>query len=279
MAIQDDFTVFPASKTIRHTSGTTVYTAVAFYSWLMNTFDEPGYLTYETPIRFNTPSSFTMINGWFLDNGDGSDILQFLTEGGIDTSGYATVSDPVYMLDLDNETTVFASDYSDKDKRIEDNSTIVGPLLAYKANYPDADTARIWVRDTRGTPATILDDSVIDMATDVGDGDYIAFGDSVNGDEIYHNLYTIAAFAGTPDPQVYIYQNHPQSGTRTRIAEWSAFTNWVRGSIDILVPVQLGGSLIDSGNISSFVRQTADTYTFVESTLDTSGRTPIATET
>lgn len=41
----------------------------------------------------------------------------------------------------------------------------------------------------------------------------------------------------------------------------------------------MGGALIDSGNIKSFVRQTGDTFTFVESTLNTSGRTPIATET
>ena len=103
MAIQNDFTIYPKTKVIRHTSGTTVYSAVAFYSYLMTTFDEPGYLTYETPIKFNTPTSFTMINRWFLDNGDGSNILQYLTGGGIDTSGYdiVTSDDPIYMLDVD----------------------------------------------------------------------------------------------------------------------------------------------------------------------------------
>src|SRR3989344_6696255 len=102
MAIALDFTIYPKTKVIRHTSGTSVYTAVEFYSWLMNTFDEPGYLTYQTPIRFNTPTSFTMINGWFLDNGDGNTadtedgfILKYLTGGGIDTTGYSTITDPI----------------------------------------------------------------------------------------------------------------------------------------------------------------------------------------
>lgn len=277
MAIQNDFRIYPKTKTIRHVSGTTVYSAIAFYSYLMTAFDEPGYLTYETPIRFNTPQSFTMLNRWFLDNGDGSNILQYLTGGGIDTTGYSTVTfdDPVYMLDMD-ATTDFTS--ADLDAEITDDGVAVGPLLAYKNDYPSANLARIWVRDTRATPATIADNSVI-ATTGAGPGAGTAFGASVSGDEIYHNLFTIASFPGSPDPQVYIYQNHPQSGARVRIAEWSAFTNWDRGSIDVLIPVQLGGTLINLGKISTFVRQTGDTYTFVESTLDTSGRTPIATET
>lgn len=281
MAIQNDFTIYPKTKVIRHTTGTTVYTAVAFYSYLMTTFDEPGYLTYETPIRFNTPTSFTMLNGWFLDNGDGSNVLQYLTGGGIDTSGYATVTDKVYMLDIDGMS---ASDFvaGDKDKDIEDDGAAndVGPLLAYKNSYPTANRARIWVRDTN-VHGAIADNSVI--TTEGGTGAGNAAGGSSNGDEIYHNLFTIASFPTDVNPQVYIYQRHPVTAegynVRVRIAEWSAFTNWDRGSIDVLIPVQLGGALIDSGNIKSFVRQTGDTFTFVESTLNTSGRTPIATET
>lgn len=284
MAIQNDFTIYPKSKTIRHTSGTTVYSAVAFYSYLMTTFDEPGYLTYETPIRFNTPTSFTMINGWFLDNGDGSNILQYLTGGGIDTSGYATIADPVYMMDL-TSTTDFTSADLGASVMVADDGVDVGPLLAYKNDYPTANRARIWVRDTRGSPAAIAASSAI-TTTGTGNGPGAGTVDatgSVSGDEIYHNLFTIASFPTDVNPQVYVYQRHPVTGggynVRVRVAEWSAFTNWDRGSIDILLPVKLGGSLIDSGSIKSFVRQTGDSYTFVESTLDTSGRTPIATET
>ena len=274
MAIQDDFRIYPYSKVIRHVSGTTVYSAVAFYSWIEDTLDEPGFMSYQEIIRFNTPTSFTMLNGWFLDNGDGSNILQYLTGGSIDTSGYATVADPVRMLDMDG-TTDFVS--GDKDKPITDDATAVGPLLAYKNDYPSAGLARIWVRDTRVTPAVIADNSVI--ATTGGTGAGTAFGASVAGDEIYTNLFTLASFPSDVSPQVYVYQAHPQSGTQTRIAEWSGFSNWDRGSIDVLIPVKLGGSLIDSGLVTAFVRETADTYTFVEADLSSGARTPIATET
>ncbi len=42
MAIQDDFTITYGEKRIEHTSGATVYTVNAFYSWLMDDFDEQG---------------------------------------------------------------------------------------------------------------------------------------------------------------------------------------------------------------------------------------------
>lgn len=248
MAVQNDFTIYPKTKVIRHTSGTTVYSAVAFYSYLMTTFDEPGYLTYETPIKFNTPTSFTMINGWFLDDGDGNTadtedghILKYLTGGGIDTSGYSTITDKVYMLDMDG-TTDFV--FGDKDKDIEDDGAAndVGPLLAYKNDYPTANRARIWVRDTN-VHGAIADNSVI--TTEGGTGAGNAAGASSNGDEIYHNLFTIASFPTDVNPQVYVYQKHPVTAesysARVRIAEWSAVTNWDRGSIDVLIPVKLGG--------------------------------------
>ncbi|MBU0572692.1 hypothetical protein KKH23_02905 [Patescibacteria group bacterium] len=290
MAIQNDFTVYPTSKVIRHTSGTTVYSAVAFYSWLMNTFDEPGYLTYETPIRFNTPTSFTMINGWFLDDGDGNPadtedghILKYITGGGIDTSGYATVSDPIYMADLATSTVDFV--YTDKDLQVTSGAA-VGPLLAYKNDYPTSARIRIWVRDTESHGA-LATSTVTEVTTAGGSGTGTTDGTtaSVSGDEIYHNLFTIASFPTDVYPQVYVYQRHPVTtqsyNTRVRIAEWSGFTNWDRGSdgIDVLIPVKLGGTAVDGGNLTAFVRETGDTYTFVKSTLTSSGRTPIATET
>ena len=290
MAIQNDFTIYPKSKVIRHTSGTTVWTAIQFYSYLMNTFDEPGYLTYQTPIRFNTPTSFTMLNGWFLDNGDGNTadtedgfILKYLTGGGIDTTGYSTITDPILMADLASSTADFV--YTDKDRTVKSGAN-VGPLLAYKNNYPTAGRIRIWVRDTQSHGA-LATSTVTEVTTAGGTGTGTTDNTvaSISGDEIYHNLFTIASFPSDVNPQVYIYQRHPVTtqsyNVRVRVAEWSAFTNWDRGSIDILLPVQLGGpsGLIDSGNIKSFVRQTGDTFTFVESTLNTSGRTPIATET
>ncbi len=276
MTIQSDFQIFPFSKTIRHVAGVEVFSMIAFHSWLMGVFDEPAFNSYEAPIKFVTPTSFNMLNGWFLDNGDGSNALQYLTGGSLSTIDYTTVADPVYMMDMDTQTGLIVA--SDKDKPLLDDAVAVGPILAFQAVYPVTNEARVWVRDTRATPLVIADSSAITVTG--GAAIYVANGASVNGEEIYTNLFTIASFPGTPDPQVYVYQLHPIAAQgRIRIAEWSAFTNWDRGSIDVLIPVQLGGVLIDSGNVVSMVRQTGDTFTFVESDLSAGARTPIATET
>jgi len=278
MGVIDDFTLYPYSKCIRHTSGTTVYTVTEFYSWIQNLMDEPAYLSYEAPIKYNTPTSFTMLNGWFIDNGDGSNALQYLKGGSIDTLGYDTIDDPVYMLDLNNDGATYAAFIAgDKDKTFRDDATNVGPVLAYKNNWPVTNEGRVWVRDTRAVPATIADNSVCDVDTGTGAG--WAEGASVNGDETYTNLYTIADFPGSPNPQVYVYQNNWKTGTSERISEWSGLSNFDRGTIDILIPVKLGGSLIDSGLVRVRVRQTGDTFTFVDADLSSGSRTPVSTET
>ncbi len=267
--IQDDFTIYPYSKSVRHTSGTTVYNVSAFYSWLMNVFDEPGYMTYQRPMKYNTPTSYTMLNGWYLDNTDGSNVLQYLTAGSIDTSGYATISDPVFLLDCDATTSWVAGD---KDRTlVTSGTTAIGPLLGYKNAYPSAGYSRLWLRDTRAVPASIADNSTV-VATG-GTGTAVAYGSSLTGEEVYANIYTIASFPGSPDPQVYIFQNG------SRVAEWSAFTNWDRGSVDVLIPIQLGGAEIATGVVTVYARQSADTYTFVEADLTGGARTPVATET
>jgi hypothetical protein len=57
MAIQDDWTIDYGAKTIAHTSGTTVYTVNAMYSWLQDTFDELGQLDDDVPMSAQTPTA------------------------------------------------------------------------------------------------------------------------------------------------------------------------------------------------------------------------------
>jgi len=280
--IETDFTVYPISKCIRKTSSTdTVHTVQAFYSWLMALFDEPGYMSYKKPIEYKTPVSYTMTNGWFIDNGDGSEALKYLTGGSIDTSGYGDGSaDEILMIDLDATTDWVASD---KDKNIQHSgSTTIGRLLAYKNDYPTDNYARIWVRNNEEVTAPVDDNTI---ATIDGIGAGTIDEDVSSGNEIYCNLYTIASFAGTPNPQVYIRQKHPvdttnNPSTYVRIEEWSTLDNFDPGTIDVLIPVKLGGNLIDSGLVNVYVRHTGDTFTHTANVdLSAGDRTPVATET
>lgn len=64
MAIQDDFTLNYTTKVISHTSGTTRYTVNALYSWLMDLFDDAGQMDDTVPMSAQTPTEYSMINGW-----------------------------------------------------------------------------------------------------------------------------------------------------------------------------------------------------------------------
>jgi len=273
VAIEDDFTVYPYSKVVRHTgSGDTQYTGIAFYSYLMNLFDEPGYMTYRAPIKYNTPTSFTWQNGWFGDNGDESDIWQYIYGAAFDSSGY---TDDILLVDADGMTDFVSTD---KDKTIVE-TTDVGPLLAYKNDYDESGEARFWVRDTNSHG--IINDNDT-FTTTGGTGAGTAMADSVTGDEVYANVYTITGgFVGSPNPQVYIFQNHPQSNASVRIVEWSNTDNWDRGDIDVIIPVKEGGQAIDSGELRIFARHTGDTFTHTIATVSTTSgtRTPISAET
>lgn len=285
MAIETDFTVYPNSKVIRHTSSNDdVHEMSVFYSWLQNLFDEPGYMSYQKPIKYNTPTSYTMLNGWFLDNGDGSNILEYLTGGSIDTTGYETIDDPIYMMDVDNMVLTFITSDLDEDVRTDDTDT-VGPLLSFKAEYPVANSARCWFRDVNGIgkPGAAED---VDIPTGQGDYTNTGGGAAESGDEIYANIYTIASWASSPNAQVYIKQKHPVTGLDVRVTEWSNTDSWDRGSaatdeIDILLPVKLGGNVIDNGTVVVYGRQTGDTFTHYDTNVGISGasRTPIAVET
>lgn len=65
MAIQDDFTLDYTAKTISHNVGpTTRYTVNALYSWLMDLFDDAGQMDDQVPMSAQTPTEYSLINGW-----------------------------------------------------------------------------------------------------------------------------------------------------------------------------------------------------------------------
>jgi hypothetical protein len=68
MAIQDDFTINYGTKRISHTSGSTVYSANALYSWLQDTFDEIAQLDDDVPMSAATPTEYSWIDGWAFNS-------------------------------------------------------------------------------------------------------------------------------------------------------------------------------------------------------------------
>jgi len=85
MAIENDFTINYSAKTVTHSSGTTVYTVLAFFQWLANEFAAAAQMDDDYAFVSDTPQVYRWVNGW--DMGDETS-YQFLKGGAIATSGY-----------------------------------------------------------------------------------------------------------------------------------------------------------------------------------------------
>ena len=123
MAIGDDFAIDYVNKRVYHSTGTTVYDANALYSWLMDSFDELDQMDDPVPISAQTPTEYTMINEWFIDD----ESVKYLKLGAIKTSGYLN---KIQVLPLQSAGYI-ACIAGDIGKMVTDDGANTGNLLAY----------------------------------------------------------------------------------------------------------------------------------------------------
>lgn len=65
MAIADDWTItYGSTKTVEHTSGTTVYTVLAFFQWLAAEFAAAAQMDDDYAFVSDTPTVYRWVNGW-----------------------------------------------------------------------------------------------------------------------------------------------------------------------------------------------------------------------
>lgn len=104
--ISDDWSINYSAKTITHSSGTTVYTVQAFYSWLQDTFDELDQLDDPVPMSAQTPTEYSLINGW--DFGVAATDVRYLKTGAITRTSDDTVWANIYTLGtIESGTTLY----------------------------------------------------------------------------------------------------------------------------------------------------------------------------
>jgi hypothetical protein len=109
----------------------------------------------------------------------------------------------------------------------------------------------------------------------IGTGLGTAAANSVTGEDLYANVYTLGTITTDPSAQMYVFQ------AGSRIPEWSSLSNWDRGHIDVLIKVKEAGTEIDGAVVTVFARQYSDLYDNYEIDLTAGGRNavPIATAT
>jgi hypothetical protein len=254
MAIGDDFTIDYVNERVYHSSGTTVYSVNALYSWLMDTFDELGALDDEVPMSAQTPTAYTLINGWFMDD----ESFKYLNGGAIQTTGHnhgATYPNGVRI------TTLAAGGYvsaiaGDIGKTVTGGTTgDTGELLAY-----DNTLRKWWIRPDDENDLFDNASEALTIATGTGAGTTNAV--STTGENLWANVYSLGSIeAGT---NIYAIQNG------TKLTSW-----WSAGHVDVLIKVKEAGTEIDGASITLFAREFSDTYDWYTIDLSAGGRNAV----
>lgn len=278
MAISDDFTIDYVNKRIYHsTTATTVWTVNALYSYLQDTFDEISQMDDPIPMSAQTPTEYTLINGWFMNEArenEGASFyrncFEYLKTGAIQTSGQDEVI-RVLQLSSSGYTSAVAGDIG---KTVTGGTTgDTGELLDYdNTNY------KWWIRmDDTGD---LFDNASEALTISSGTGAGSMSAVSTTGEHLWANIYTLGTIEQhTNEEQVYVEQNGSRifSGS-----EWwpENKTNNSTRHIDVLVKVKESDVEIDSGNITVYLRNypttgNADLYDHFGIDLTAGGRNAV----
>lgn len=95
MAIADDWTINYGAKTVTHSSGTTVYTVLAFFQYLASEFAALAQMDDDYAFVSDTPTVYRWVNGWDMGN---ETSYQFLKGGSVETSDAQKLFSNLYSI-------------------------------------------------------------------------------------------------------------------------------------------------------------------------------------
>jgi len=245
MAIADDFSIDYVNQIVYYeTPGSgDLYTVRELYSYLQDTFDELDQLDDTIPMSAQTPTNYTLINGWFMDDRS----YRFLKGGAIITNGY---DGEIYIKPYDASGAGTAFSASDIGETItETDTTETGKILAYDERT-GSEIGYVWIRPN-GAYTFADADSAYTVSNSSAAGVFTAA--SSTGEDLFPNLYTLGSIDESDNQQIYIVQNG------IRIASGSEW--WPEAGsqhIDVLIKVVELDSAIDSGKLTIFLRHYPD---------------------
>jgi hypothetical protein len=241
------------------TSPTITDTTLALYSALQDEFDEPAQMDDQVPMSAQTPTAFTMINGWFMDDVS----TQFLTGGALTTSGWG--AGVIVSISYDTNAGV-ALQASDIGLTITGTTTTdTGVILAFDERF-GTELGVMYIRAT--VPLTDIFDNTTEAWT-VG-GSSAAGIMSVTyeatqartGNSLWPNIFALGTLVD--ETELYVIQDN------VKLAAW-----WPKGFIDILVRTTEQGTETDSGFITVGARQFGALYDHFIIDVSAGGRQPV----
>lgn len=247
-----DLSLDYANRRISRPSGTDSFTARAFYSWIQDQIDELTALDDKVPMSAQTPTDFTLTNGWWIDE----IVYRYITGGSISTVGLdaGTYTNGVY------EITFQASGYTNAVAGDIGKTVVAGATNGILLGYDN--TTRRWIV-RRGTGTTWS--GAVTITSGTGAGTITA---SATGEWLFSNVYSLTAGTLEANTQQYV----SQGGSVLT-------TYWGTGHIDLVIPVRRAGALLSSGVVTVLAREYSDGYYAVDVDLSGGGRNPVGSNT
>lgn len=186
MAFLTDFTIDYVNRRIKHTSGKTVYTANEMYSALQDLFDELDQMDDPVPMSAQTPTEYTLINGWFMDE----ESFKYIKGGAIKTSGWdaGLYNDGIRTLTFNAAGYVNIADTDIGKPVVGSTSGHSGTLLAYNNT-----TRQWWVRVDSTADTFQAGEEVTITGGTVTTGNSLAT--TQTGEVLYANIYSLGTLA------------------------------------------------------------------------------------
>jgi hypothetical protein len=281
MAIADDFSIDYVNKRITYTGtfsggiAPTRYTVNELYSYLQDTFDEPAQMDDPVPMSAQTPTQYTLINLWFMDD----ETVKALYSGSIQTTGWTYSASAQTGITQVHWTTGSADPPVAGDIGVtltDGTSGATGVLLA-------VDTGRrvAFIRNNNGSQFAAGNTVTGTGVSLVIEADNGAQQGVRSGETVWTNAYSVGTIQA--ETEIYIAQETETHGgdpvpVLAKLTSWwdtdtdfTASANGVSaGNIDILIKVRDAGVWVDdlgagsSGRIAAYARQGGTVYSHFE---------------
>lgn len=244
--------------------GETVWSVNALYSYLQDTFDELGQMDDQVPMSAQTPTEYSLINNWFIDEVS----IKYLKGGAIKTIGWDSNEITTISYDATGGTSLASTDLG---LTITGGTTgDTGTIMFFDERY-GTDLGVIWIRPD--VPASDLFDNATEafsITTGTGAGIFSTTfysSGALSGENTWANMYTI----GTIESNTAIYV--VQDGVK--INAW-----WPVDHIDVLIRVREMGATTgpnsgDLGELFIGAREYSKLFDHFVSTGITGGRNPV----
>ncbi len=244
------------------------------FSAIADQIDEPAFMIDRNPMTAETPTLYTMRNGWFID----ARSTEWLEGAAIQTNGWAL--NVICAISFDSTVMLVPADIGRTITGTTSGDT--GTILGYDDRYFLNDEGVMYIR-----PDTAADtfQSASEAYTVGGSSAAGTFTANFNvgavartGENLIANPFTLGALVS--ETELYIYQDSARVVSREvnpaeRLQWWDTDTTVEEGHIDILLTVQEAGALIDSGFINVYARRATSLYDHFQSSQAAGERTPV----